>query len=49
MNSFGANCGGKKLAPSKECLGCENCSGVCREIVELMIVPVIVLKPKSAE
>jgi len=44
MSSFNANAPGRNLAPSKECLGCKSCSGVCREIVELMTIPAIVLK-----
>jgi len=35
---------GRNFAPSKECLGCKNCTGLCREIVDLLAVPAIVLK-----
>lgn len=31
-----------------KCLGCADCSGSCREILDLITVPVTVLKTKGA-
>ena len=36
----------RALATGK-CLGCKDCGGACREVLDLLAVPEMVLKPKG--
>ena len=36
----------RALSPGT-CLGCKGCGGTCREVLDLLAVPEMVLKPKG--
>lgn len=36
-----------RAMPGGKCLGCTGCKGACREILDLLAVPEMVLKPKG--